>query len=179
MTLEDVKVALDSNLELTDELRDNIYGLVHIFNEKYPDISLNNLCNNLKTLKIVKSNKFLNKRVSKYNYLTNTIEFNVEVMNEGYDMKHVLMYDLLQVITNNGVMTGFNQNDQFRALNAGYTEILANNLVGNESDVFDLDSEIISTNIIDYILGDDILFNAYFNNDAALLTNAMLEKGFE
>ncbi len=178
MTLEDVKVALDSNLELTDELRDNIYGLVHIFNEKYPDISLNNLCNNLHTLKIVKSNKFLNKRVSKYNYMTNTIEFNVNVMNEGYDMKHVFMYDLLQVITNNGVMTGFNQNDQFRALNAGYTEILTNNLVGNESDIGDLDSEIISTNIISYILGDEILFNAYFNNDANLLTNAMLEKGF-
>lgn len=179
MTLEDVKVALDSNQELTDELRDNIYGLVHIFNEKYPSISLNNLCNNLKTLKIKKSNKFLNKRVSKYNYMTDTIEFNIDVMNEGYDMKHVFMYDLLQVITNNGVMTGFNQNDEFRALNAGYTEILTNNLVGNESDIGNLESEIISTNIIDYILEDDTLFNAYFNNDANLLTNAMLEKGFE
>ena len=178
MTLEDVKVALDSNPNLTDELRDNIYGLIHIFNEKYPEISLNNLCNNLKTLNIVKSNKFLNKRVSKYNYMTNTIEFNIDEMNEGYDMKHVLMYNLLQVITNNGVMTGFNQNDKYRALNAGYTEILTNYLIGNESDISDLESEIISTNIISYILGDETLFKAYFNNDAELLTNAMMEKGF-
>ena len=111
--------------------------------------------------------------------MTNTIEFNTEKINEGYDMKHTLMYELLGVITNNGQMTGFNQNDKFRALNAGYTEILTNNLVGNESDVSGLEPEVISTNMIAIIVGNDVLFNAYFNNDANMVTSAMLEKGFE
>ena len=179
MTLEDVKKALDMNPNLTDELRDNIFSLINIFNSKYPDISLNNLVNNLQTLNIVKSNKFVNKRISKYNFLTNTIEFNISKIEEGYDMKHMLMYELLNVITNNGKMTGFNLNDKYRALNAGYTEMLANNLVGNDSDISNLESEVISTNIVALIIGEDTIFKAYFNNDANMLTNALLEKGFE
>ncbi len=179
MTLEDVKKALDMNPNLTDELRDNIFGLINIFNSKYPDVSLNNLVNNLQTLNIIKSNKFVNKRISKYNFLTNTIEFNISKIEEGYDMKHMLMYELLNVITNNGKMTGFNLNDKYRALNAGYTEMLANNLVGNDSDISNLESEVISTNIVALIIGEDTIFKAYFNNDANMLTNALLEKGFE
>lgn len=93
-------------------------------------------------------------------------------------MKHVLMFEILNMITNNGEYTGFNKNDKFRALNAGYTEILTNNLVGNDSDISALEDEVISTNMIAYIIGEDTIFNAYFNNDANLLTNKMLEKGF-
>jgi hypothetical protein len=179
MTLEDVKKSLDVNPNLTDELRDNIFSLVNIFNSKYPEVSLDNLVNNLQTLNIVKSNKFVNKRISKYNFLTNTIEFNISKIEEGYDMKHMLMYELLNVITNNGQMTGFNLNDKYRALNAGYTEILTNYLVGNDSDISNLESEVISTNIVALIVGEDVMFNAYFNNDANTITNALLEKGFE
>ena len=179
MTLEDVKKSLDVNPNLTDELRDNIFSLVNIFHSKYPEVSLDNLVNNLQTLNIVKSNKFVNKRISKYNFLTNTIEFNISKIEEGYDMKHMLMYELLNVITNNGQMTGFNLNDKYRALNAGYTEILTNYLVGNDSDISNLESEVISTNIVALIVGEDVMFNAYFNNDANTITNALLEKGFE
>ena len=178
MSLEEIKVALDSNSNLTDEIRDHFYSLICLFHEKYPNIDLTNLCNLLKTLKIEKSSKFVNKRVSKYNQLTNTLELNVEKINEGYDMKHVLMFEILNMITNNGEYTGFNKNDKFRALNAGYTEILTNNLVGNDSDISALEDEVISTNMIAYIIGEDTIFNAYFNNDANLLTNKMLEKGF-
>ena len=179
MTLEDVKKSLDSNLNLTDELRDSIYSLVSIFNSKFSEVPLDNLVHHLKTLKIEKSSKFINKKVSKYNHITNTIEFNVDKINEGYDMKHILMFELLNVITNNGQMTGFNQNDKFRALNAGYTEILTNYLIGNDGDVSNLEPEVISTNMISYIVGNDIMQQAYFNNDANLLTKTMLEKGFE
>lgn len=179
MTLDDVKKVLDENTNLNDELRDNIYGLIHIFNQKYPAVDLTNLCNNLKTLEIKKSSKFINKRVSKYNYKTNILEFNVDKINEGYDMKHILMYELLNIISNNGEMTGFNLNDKFKALNAGYTEILANNLVGNDSEISHLEPEVISTNMIALMVGDDILFDAYFKNDPQIVTKALMEKGFE
>lgn len=178
MTLEDVKVSLDNNPNLNDEIRDNIYGLIHLFHEKYPNVNLTNLCNHLKTLKIERVSKFASKRVSKYNPRTNVIELNIEKINEGYDMKHVLMYELLNVITNNGEFTGFNKNDKFRALNAGYTEILANNLVGNDSDISLFEQDVISTNMIALIIGEDAFFDSYFNNDANLIANKMLEKGF-
>lgn len=177
MTLEDIKVSLDSNPNLDDELRDNIYSLVYIFNNKFPNISLENLCKNLKTLKIKKSSKFVNKRVSKYDFRENVLEFNINKINEGYDMKHVLMFELLNIITNNGDMTGFNLNDEYRALNAAYTEILTNNLVGNDSDISDLDEEMISTNMIALLVDPDIMFEAYFNNDIELIKNAWSKKG--
>lgn len=179
MTLEDVKGALDSNTSLNDEIRDNIYSLVYIFHEKYPNISLNNLVNNLKTLKIIKSNKFINKRISKYNNKTNILEFNIDEINRGYDMQHVMMYSLLEIITNNGIQVGFNKNNQFIALHAGYTEILANNLVGNDSDIEYLSDEIITTNMIALMVGNDILFNSYFNNDAESLIKSLLTEGVE
>ena len=107
--LDSIRDAInDNNQNIDDELKDNIYILTQIFHSKYPEIDLTNLCNNLKTLKIVKSSKFLNKRVSKYNFMTNTLEFNVEKIAEGYDMKHMMMFELLNIITNNGKMTGFN-----------------------------------------------------------------------
>ena len=177
ITLEDIKGTLDNNINLNDELRDNLYSLAYIFNKQFPNISLENLNNNLKNLKIIKSNKFINKRVSRYNYVTNILEFNVDKINEGYDMKHVMMYELLGIITNNGEQTGFNKNNKFDGLDAGYREILTNNLVGNESDIDYLEDEIISANMIALMVGNDNLFNAYFNNDTQLLINSLMNEG--
>ena len=46
MTLEDVKVSLDNNVNLDDEIRNSIYGLVDLFHRIYPNVELTNLCNN-------------------------------------------------------------------------------------------------------------------------------------
>ena len=94
-------------------------------------------------------------------------------------MKHVMMSELLNVITNNGKQTGFNYNNKFEALNAGYTEVLSNNLVGNESDIPYLENEIISTNMIALMVGNDTLFDAYFNNDVELLVNKLVNEGVD
>ena len=130
-------------------------------------------------LKIEKSNKFINKRVVKYNLNTNILEFNTEEIDKGYDMKHILMHGLLNIISSNDVQSGFNYNDKFKALNAGYTEILTNNLVGNDSDLSYLDDEVISTNLIASMIGNDVLFEAYFGNDTNKLVNALINEGLE
>lgn len=179
ITLESIKGSLDENKNLTDEVRDNIFGLVNVFRDRYPEISLENLERNLRTLKIVKSNKFVNKRISKYNYATNVLEFNENEMNKDYDMRHVMMYNLLEIITNNGEQVGFNKNNIFEALHAGYTEIITNYLVGNESESDYLQNEIITTNMIALLVGNDILFNAYFHNDTATLINGLMNEGVE
>lgn len=179
VSLDNIKESLDNNVNLTDDIRDNLYSLIYIFVKNYPDIDLTNLNNNLKTLTIEKSNKFINKRVSKYNPFTNILEFNIEKINEGYDIKHVMMHELLNIITNNGKQTGFNFENKFEALNVGYTEILTNNLVGNESDIPYLENEVISTNMISIMVGNDVMFNAYFNNDADLLVKSLVNEGVE
>lgn len=179
VSLDNIKESLDNNTNLTDEMRDNLYSLIYIFIKSYPNVDLTNLNNNLKTLVIEKSNKLINKRISKYNPFTNVLEFNIDRISEGYDIKHVMMHGLLNIITNNGKQTGFNFENRFEALNEGYTEILTNNLVGNESDIPYLENEIISTNMISIMVGNDVMFNAYFNNDADLLVNNLVNEGVE
>ena len=64
--------------------------------------------------------------------------------------------------------------DSLLALNVGYTEILTNNLVGDVDNNFFTD-EIIMTNLISKVIGADVLYNAYFNNDAQMVLKAMAE----
>ena len=177
--LEDVFKAIDSNTDIDSEVKENITELINIFNSTFPKIDLSNFAKRIMDLKIEKSNKFINKRVVKYNFKTNILEFNVDEINKGYDMKHILMHGLLYIISSNDIQTGFNYNDKFKALNAGYTEILTNNLVGNDSDLSYLDDEVISTNMIAAMIGNDVLFESYFNNDTNKLVNALINEGVE
>ena len=177
ITLEQVLNALNSNTTLDDAVKVNLEELIRIFNSKYPNVSLANLCNVLPTLKIEKSNKFANKRIFKYSIGTNVLEFNIDRMQEDYDMKHILMVALLNMIGNNGQYIGFNQNNKFEALQAGYLEILANHLVGNDADNSYLENEMISTNLICTMVDPDILFQAYFTNNANMLADALIQEG--
>ena len=176
VTVEQVLEALRSNVTLDDTVKGNLEELIIIFTTRYPNVSLVNLYNLLPTLKIEKSNKFVNKRIFKYSIGTNVLEFNIDRMNEDYDMKHILMVALLNIIGNNGVQIGFNVNNKFEALQAGYLEILANHLVGNEAEVSYLEDEIISTNLICTMIDPDILFEAYFTNNASMLTEALVSE---
>ena len=179
MIIENVLKAIDSNSNIDTNVKEDIKNLIVIFNNKFPNIDLSNFAKNIMELKIERSNKFINKRVVKYNPVTNILEFNVDEINKGYDMKHILMHGLLNVISSNNGQTGFIYNDKFKALNAGYTEILTNNLVGNEGDISYLDDEVISTNLIASIIGNDILFECYFTNNAQKLMQTLVDKGVE
>lgn len=177
--LEDVFKAIDTNTNIDSEVKENIKELINIFNSTFPNIDLSNFAKRIMDLKIEKSNKFINKRVVKYNFNTNILEFNTEEIDKGYDMKHILMHGLLNVISSNDVQSGFNYNDKFKALNAGYTEILTNNLVGNDGELSYLDEEVVSTNLIASMIGNDVLFESYFNNDTNKLVSALINEGVE
>ena len=83
------------------------------------------------------------------------------------------MHALLGVITAKDNYYGFNNEDgTLQALNEGYTEILTNYLVGDVEDSFYTD-EVIMTNLISKVIGNDVMYKAYFTNDANLLLNAM------
>lgn len=177
VTVEQVLEALNSNMTLDSSVKDNMGELIRLFHSKYPNVSLNNLYRVLPTLKIEKSNKFVNQRIFKYSIGSNVLEFNIDRMEEDYDMKHILMVSILNMIGNNGAQIGFNANNKFEALQAGYLEILANHLVGNECETSYLEDEMISTNLICTMVDPDILFQAYFTNDANLLADALIKEG--
>lgn len=177
ITVEQVLEVLYNNKNISSEVKDNMSELIKIFHLKYPNVSLVNLHRVLSTLKIEKSNKFVNQRIFKYSIGSNVLEFNVDKMQEDYDMKHILMVAILNMIGNNGTQIGFNVNNKFEALQAGYLEILANHLTGNDCETSYLEEQMISTNLICTMVDPDILFEAYFTNNASMLTEALVEEG--
>ncbi len=176
--MDNVRVSLEQNLELSQAVKGNIYELTMIFREKLPEISLDNYCKKLETLKIIKLSKFIKPGiVSMYDCRKNIIYFNTSEVEKGYDMKHVLMFELINVISSNDEYSGFNVDDKYRVLNLGYTEILANFLVGNDSEMALYSHEAATVNMMSILTGIDVFYQAYFKNNIELLAEKMVEMG--
>ena len=172
MDLNEIKNSLNSNPNLTDDIKDCLMELVSLFNSKFPMVNLANLNERLKTLKIIRGSRFLIKKSSYYDPIDNEILINLVKIDDSIDCKHVFMRELLNMITAKDNFTGFNKDNAYEALNIGYTEILANYLVGNENES-EYEDEIVATNMIAEVIGNDTLFNAYFNNDETLIMNSV------
>ena len=179
VAIEEIKSSLNSNSNLTQKIKDNFLELILLFHEKFPEIALDNLDNRVKTLKIENLSKYVSGEVSKYDPVTNILSLNAERLGKDVDAKHILMYEILSMITAKDNYTGFNFNHQFEALNIGYTEILTNYLVGNETEEFVHSDEIIATNLISISIGNEILLKAFFNNDYMILTKSLIDAGIE
>ncbi len=175
--MDAIKKALDMNGNLSSGIKDNIYDLVKIMHEKMPDVDLTNLKNRLATIQFKKINKFLSKDVSMYSNVDNILYFNNEKLNEGYDAKHVLMFEILDIASSTDYKKGFSQEGRFEALNIGYTEILANFLVGNEGEKALYQQQAIETNLISIIVGSDLMRKAYFTNDTEILIGGFRAAG--
>ena len=172
--IEEIKNTLNTNQNITPEVKAEIIKLTEIFNKKFPEINLANLNERLKTLIIKRESMYLVKLPCQYNPFNNEILVNLGRMEEN-DAQHWFMHALLGVITAKDNYYGFNNpDDKLVALNEGYTEILTNNLVGDVDNNFFTD-EIIITNLIGKAIGNDTLFEAYFNNDSERVIKAMIE----
>ena len=168
VTMEEIKNSLNSNPFFTDDIKDNLLELITILNSKLPSVDLSNLNERLKTLKIIRGSKFLIKGTSYYNPNDNELLINLVHINEDVDAKHIMMREILNIVTAKENYTGFNKDNVYEALNMGYTELLTNFLVGNEYDS-EYNDEIIAANMLAITIGEDVMFNAYFNNDPTLI----------
>ena len=177
--LDTIKNTLDTNTYLSQEMKDNIFELVVLFNKNFKQIALNNLNERLKTLKIEKISSFLSKRVSRNDIHKNTIYFNDKELKKDYDVRHILMLELINIISSNNEFSGFNYEDKFEALNIGYTEMLANYLVGNDGEEMIYPHEAVMANLLSIVIGEDVLEKAYFQNDYKLLLDNVKKVGIE
>ena len=177
--LDTIKNTLDTNTYLSQEMKDNIFELVVLFNKNFKQIALNNLNERLKTLKIEKISSFLSKRVSRYDIHKNTIYFNDKELKKDSDVRHILMLELINIISSNNEFSGFNYEDKFEALNIGYTEMLANYLVGNDGEEMIYPHEAVMANLLSIVIGEDVLEKAYFQNDYKLLLDNVKKVGIE
>jgi len=172
--IETIKMTLNTNENITSEVKENLLELITIFNNNFKEVDLANLNERLKTLIIKRESMFLVKLPCKYNPYTNELLINLGLFEEC-DAKHWLMHALLGMITAKDNYYGFNNEENtLVALNEGYTEIITNNLVGDVENNFFTD-EVIMTNLISKAVGADTMYNAYFNNDSKSIVRAMIE----
>ena len=172
--IQEIKVILDENPNITPNVKIDLLDLISIFNSNFSGVSLDNLKQRLKSSKINRESMYLAKLPCEYKPFNNEIIINVPKFEEC-DAKHWLMHCLLAIITAKENYYGFNNSDDtFIALNEGYTEIVTNYLVGDVEDNF-FTNEIIMTNLISKVIGEDTLFDAYFNNNSEMLLKAMIE----
>ena len=170
-SLEDIKVSLDSNGNLTDEMRDRFYFLTNVLTNKFKGVKLDTLNEKLKTVQLGRIGNFERKGTYFYDVVDNKILISKKVKLD-YDINHIFMKAILEMATSTGKYTGFSSDDRLRVLNLAYTEILANYIIGNEGDS-DLEEEMLVTNLLSHIVGKDTLFNSYFSNNGEPIIAAM------
>ena len=125
--------SIDSNVTLSDALKENFKALITIFHQNFKEVSLDNFNERIKGLEIKKGNKYIVKEAVLYNPKENTIYLNEDKLNKS-DAKHELMFAILTIISSKDNGYGFDMDGQLKVLNVGLAEILTNFLVGNESE---------------------------------------------
>ena len=172
--LDQIKTNLDCNQTLQQDIKGEIMHQIEIFHSTFPDISLDTLNNKIAGVKISKMNLYDRRGPVVYDPVNNEILFSKKCLEGDYDANHMLMKGIIGMISACDNYYGFNKNNSLAALNLGVTEMLANTLVGNEG-TCDFEEELLATNLISKIIGRDIMFEAFFNNDAETIFKKLLE----
>ena len=81
--IEEIKNTLNTNQNITPEVKAEIIKLTEIFNKKFPEINLANLNERLKTLIIKRESMYLVKLPCQYNPFNNEILVNLGRMEEN------------------------------------------------------------------------------------------------
>ena len=174
VNLDEIKKSLDSNQNMTPEVKDELFHLITIFHQQFPSVSLDTLNARIKDLKVGKITLHEQRGPVSYDARGNEILLSAKDLEERCDPHHLMMKGLLGVISASDNYYGFNQNDSLCALNMGFTEMLANTLVGNEG-ACDYEEELLAANLISDIIGVDTMFEAYFNNDTEAVYKSLLD----
>lgn len=166
--LDEIKESIDSNPNLDQSIKMKLFEMIIIFHNKFPKINLGRFKILVKSVKLGRIGKYEVRGTSIYDVKNNEILFSPDRLKLDYDLDNLFMRAILSMITSNGKYSGFNSEPDLLALNSAYEEILANYLVGN-GEISDQEEEIVITNMIGVIIGEDVLFNAYFANDGELI----------
>ena len=175
MDLLVVKEAMSKNKGLDQDFQENVLELVEIFHKTFPEVDLKSLCQNLRTLKIERTNRFIQRLPLDYNAKLNKLTINPKELEKVKDTKNLLMNIVIRLIATNNGMTGFDADGSFLALNIGYIAGIANMLVGNSEDHDYYTDEIIAANLFGKIVGDEVLKEAFFKNNPSLIIDRVNE----
>jgi len=176
-TMKKVIEVINGNSKISYEDKIRLVDVIYDFHVRFSSISLENLCKNLRALKGIETgSKLLYKQAYEYSPFDNRIFMNNEKQYDpDVDLRHSLMKEVLKMITQTGISYGFG-GGSLDALNVGFLEILAANIVGNETKNSDFEDEQIIVNFIGKSIGFDVFKNAFFQNNPELLMKELLVK---
>lgn len=165
-----VVAALDKNKNLS-EIRHEIENLITRFSNLWPEISLDNLCQRLQSVKVVGASKYAYSAPMQYLPATNEIIIVKERLDE-VDEYHSMMKIVLSMITAKGNSFGFGGDDKLLALNMAFCENMATLLIGNEREYY-YEDEYSLLNLIGKEIT-DVMIHAFLHNQPELLRKELL-----
>ncbi len=168
--LEKIKDSINNNPYLEKNIKVELFRLIVVFNNKFPNIKLDTFNKLVSTVKVGRISKYESRGTVVYDVNTNEILFSSKNLKDDYDIDNLFMQAVLGMITtsehNNRKFTGFDTEESLSNLNKAYTEIMADYLIG-AGEVSDLEEEKSFTNQLGILIDEQTLFDAYFNNDGS------------
>lgn len=173
--MQKVVNALNANKNIDYKTKTELLATIADFHIRFASVSLENLIERLKTMR-VSSNSLLYSASVSYVPINNELVTNKKMLNkEETDKQFDMMKAVLSMITANGKDYGFNSNELLDAINAGFREVLATNLVGHDGEGFFSDEEYL-VNLIFTKEDFDLLFDAFINGKPDEVIKRLLEK---
>ncbi|MEG0137647.1 MAG: hypothetical protein RR708_01495 [Bacilli bacterium] len=169
--------AIQANQNLNDSLKENFEELITIFHSVFEKIDLNNFNERIKGLKIKRGSRYLINTDTEYNPRENILYINEEKLKES-DATHSLMMNVLQMVTSKENFYGLNDNLKLSSVDIGITEMIANNLVGNEEEIKNQD-ELIMANLYGEVVGINNMMSAYFQNDSSMFIKPLMTESYD
>ena len=173
--MQKVVDALNTNKNIGYEMKMELLATIADFHVRFTGISLDGLTQRLQNLRISSSSLLYSSSIC-YGPTSNEIVINKSLLNrEETDKQHDMMKAVLSMITAKGNDYGFNSNELLNAINAGFREVLATNLVGHDGEGFFSDEQYL-VNLIFTKEDFDLLFDAFINGKPDEVIKRLLEK---
>lgn len=163
-----------NNLEVDTNLL--IKEFIELIRNKYNFINLDNNINNLVDLKIVYVSEFKNFDKRTYGYFDK--KSNIIYIKKDKFNKHVFFHELLHALTykyrKGYFYCGISMNKLGESLNEGITEYIIDDLLDtNTKFIYSFNKKIIE--LLEPIIGKDLLIDYYFNSDLNSLINDLIK----
>lgn len=173
--LEQIRLNLNNNKELTKDFKFKIFEFILLFNKKFPNVSLEKICSKISTVTFERVSSFERRGTFIYDAKLNRVMYDArKIKEEDYDIDNLLMKAIVALISSTDTYYGFDKDGNLSALNKAVTEMIASHVVGNEG-TSDYEEEIIIANLISKIIGVDLLIESYFKNDSETILKSLVE----
>lgn len=173
--LEQIRINLNTNKELTKDFKFKIFEFVLLFNKKFPYVNLNTFNSKISTVTFEKMSSYERRGTFIYDAKRNKVLFSAKRIKEtDYDIDNLLMKAIVAIIASTDEYYGFDKDGGLSALNKAVTEMIATSIIGNDG-VSDYEEEIFIANMLSKIIGVDVLVESYFKNDSDTILRKMVE----